>query len=74
MFGLPQLISVGEDEWGEAMETIGIAKGTEQRIRKKLVNTLLEECDNILRSYYAQMGTHAREEVGSPDLAQSPLT
>ena len=48
-------VSVGEDEWGEAMEAIGIAKGTGQRIRKELVNTLLEECDNILRSYHAQM-------------------
>ena len=39
----------------KSMDAIGIAKSAGQRIRKELVNTLLEECDNILRSYYAQM-------------------
>ena len=37
------------------MDAPGIAKGVGQRIRKELVNALLEECDNILRSYQAQM-------------------
>ena len=56
-------LSVGEDAWNDAMETLGIAKSTGQRIRKELVNTLLEECDNILRSYYAQL----REGAAPPN-------
>ena len=48
-------ISVGEDEWEKSMDAIGIAKSAGRRIRKELMNTLLEECDNILRSYQAQM-------------------
>ena len=35
-------LSVGEDAWSDAMEALGIAKGTGQRIRKELVNALLE--------------------------------
>ena len=56
-------LSVGEDAWNDAMATLGIAKGTGQRIRKELVITLLEECDNILRSYYAQL----REGAAPPN-------
>ena len=40
----------GEDEWEKSMDAIGIANSAGQRIRKELANTLLEECDNILRS------------------------
>ena len=36
-----------------------------QRIRKELVITLLEECDNILRSYYAQLREGAAPPNGS---------
>ena len=48
-------VSIGEDEWGNTMEALGIAEGAGQRIRKELMKALLEECDNILRSYQAQM-------------------
>ena len=48
-------VSIGEDEWGNTMEALGIAKGAGQRIRKELMKALLEECDNILRSYQAQV-------------------
>ena len=42
-----------------------------QRIRKELKNTLLEECDNILRSYQAQM----REGADHKDRSQAnPLS
>ena len=65
-------LSVGEDAWSDAMEALGIAKHTGQRIRKELVNTLLEECDNILRSYYAQL----REGAAPPNgpVCQPPLS
>ena len=56
-------VSGGEDEWGKAMEAIGIARYAGQRIRRELVSTLLEEFDNILRSYYAQMREGAEHVV-----------
>ena len=66
-------LSVGEDAWSDAMEALGIAKGTGQRIRKELVNTLLEECDNILRSYYAQLreGAASNGSGCQPPLSQA---
>ena len=48
-------VSFGQDEWVKTMDALGIAKGTGQRIRKELMKILLEERDNILRSYRAQM-------------------
>lgn len=42
-------------QMGKTMDALGIAKSAGQRIGKELRNALLEECDNILRSYQAQM-------------------
>ena len=42
------------ERWNKALETVGVPKGKWTQVRERFMKVLLEEHDDILRSYRAQ--------------------